>query len=777
MKFLFIVLAICFNSLILVASEVDKCAAALEPVSENVIVQERNKDRIHLKTLSNQILNFVLKFKRAPTIEEIVLHSTDKKLQLEGLQAYFSKSSAPTILDIIASARTEKPEKFTQLEIDFAKVFVQMLKENIRMPKDAELADALNVTVADMRVIYGSNKNGFALIRQHKPKEFEQYLNKILIAYTRLAKASGKDPSKQDLANELDIDIKDIESLIGENKLVHKYNDLFDLAVKRNANSFKGIQNTAIFSEERLTKAVTAMIDSETIVLTSADAGAPVNMKFLKALETYNKDNNAPVFVRPVNLETTGLQPELLESKFAHVIINTILPTRGLSIHNLKLIAKMVNPLTGQKKFGPGETRIFGHPQFRLETKAHINSKFDPVFHMTTGSITVPNYLGGRYIQERTAQMATERHYTGALILEKTSAQRGDNLINIEGVGRFHMRNIEFVQTDAEGNALENPYFMDLNKAYYSNGVVKTIRAQALMFGDFHFGATDQRAALEAKHQLLKLFLPRRVYVEDDFDGNEINHHERLHLLSQAKLAGRSGNILEEGLLYLKENLESILVLLPKDSIIIRKRSNHPHWVVRYLQDGQFMKEPQNTILGLELAKAMVEGMDPIDYYLKKHMEPSLYNRIKTLAAGETTFEGSRPVLTSFHGDKGIGGAKASMQTFVESVEAAVYGHTHTLEAFNRIINIPGNVEVPQSYAQEGFNKTLIGNAVIGPDGQIQFLLYDRKSGEYFRDRSKPLSSPEQFFAPGYPKVVPTDDPTLGARSTLSGMDQYYRKK
>lgn len=750
-------------------------ADASERSMDEVLTVEGAKLRISLRKLVERVGKLVQQNKRAPTVDEIAAVT---KIDLEMLRGYFAKASSPRIMDIVVMSKAEHPELFREFEQKYAEEAIKYLKKNFEIPSDAYMAEQLGVTTSELRLMYGSNKGALERIREYQSKALDQFIDKILVAYTRVAKQLGRSPTLEEVAVELELSAEMLAKLVGRNKVVDKFEDFYELARKRSPNSFKNVQNVNIFTQERLNKALQAARDGEVIVLTSAVAEAPVQKGFYDALKTFHKARNAPVFVRPVNLETSGLQKELLDSDFMHVVINTVKFTPSLSFHNLKLLAKMVDPLTGTKKLGPGETRIFGHIQRRLETRASADATLETLFNMTTGAITDPNYTGGRYVQERTGEFAMERHFYGAVILEKTSSRRA---VNIPGLGRFHIRMVEYIKetTDENGRLvpLEDPYFLDVNTQYFASGKKADIRLEALMFGDLHFGATDQHAALEAKKKLIQRLKPKRIYTEDDYDGKEINHHERDRIITQGMLALMKANSLEEGLHYLRENIEAILAVAPRDAIVIRKRSNHPHWVERYLQSGQFMKEPVNTPLALELSKAMLEGMDPIDYFFKKHMRPENYRRVVTLPAGEAVYEGQRGVLVSMHGDKGTNGAKGSMNAFIEATSAAIYGHTHYMQIYNRIMNIAAMAKYPQPYAKEGFSKALIGNAGIGPNGEAQFYTYDHISGEYFRDNSKPLYPADKFFAPGYPYAIPTNDPTGRHETPAGAMDQYRAQR
>lgn len=746
----------------------NQCADFFVNQADQVLTLQDSKTRINLEKLTGKVTKFVQENKRAPTLEELAKAT---RIDIDMLKGYFIKTSSPKVLEIVAMAKLENPEAYKEFESAYAEEAIKYLKKNFELPTDAYMAEQFEVSTGEVRAIYGSNKGAILRMREYQGKALNQFTDKILVVYTRIAKETGRSPLIEEVAEGLEVSVETLSKLIGKNKLVDKFEDLYELARSRSPRAFKTVQNINIFTQERLSRALTAMRDGERLVLTSAVSEAEVETGFLNALRAYNKENKAPLFIRPVNLETSGLQKELLDADFAHVIINTIKLRQDLSVHNLKLLAKMVDPLTGTKKLGPGETRIFGHIQRRLETRASADATLETLFNMTTGAITKPNYLGGKYLQERTGEFATERHFYGAIVLEKTSARRA---VDIPGLGRFHIRMVEYVD-EVNGKKLENPYFMDLNRLYYANGKTEDVRLEALMFGDLHFGATDQHAALEAKVKLIKKLNPKRIYTEDDYDGHEINHHERDRIIAQGMLALMRANSLEEGLHYLRENLEAILEAAPTDSIVIRKRSNHPHWVERYLQGGWFMKESQNTSIGIELASAMNQGMDPIDYFLKKHMRPEIYRRVVTLKPGEPIYEGERPVLVSMHGDKGTNGAKGSMNSFIEATPAAIYGHTHYEQIFNRITNMAAMAKYPQPYAKEGFSKALIGNSGVGPNGEIQTYRYDHISGEYFRDASKSLDTPEKFFAPGFPFAIPTNDPTSRNEAPAGAMDQYRR--
>lgn len=747
--------------------------------SAGVIQDNPSRNGINFEKLTKKMADFIKEKGRSPSLEEL---SEISKIDIERLKTYFGRSSSPQILEIIASAKMQRPEVFEQYEREYAEEAMRFLKKNNFLPTDSQMAEALEVSVGDVKAIYGAAKGALARIREYESEALLKYMDKILAAYTKIAKEKGKNPLPEELAAELSISTEVLMTMFGRNKLFVSFDALFDLAAKRKPNIFKGITNVNIFTPERLANTVAAIRDGNGIILTGAVAGAPVEDGMLRALKTYHRATGIPTIVSPVNLESTGLQPELLDqaaNPHVHTTINTIWLTPKMAIDNdTRVLAKQIIPETGQDNINQGITRIFPSIQRRLLTRVTPDNSIEQEFIITTGVVTKPNYRGVKIIKERTGEIATKNHFNGGIILEKDSS-RGD--FDVPGLGRYHIRAFEFVSEiiddTGEKVKLSDPYIMDMNKLYFASGRVETIRLESFHYGDLHVPSTDQRA-LRASLRIIDLLQPKRITVEDDFDGKEINHHEKANSILNAVLARTGGNNLEEGLHKLRQNLEGLLRRIPKDAKIYRKRSNHPHWVVRYLEKADFPKDDRvNAVLGYELSSAMAQGMDPIDYFLKKYMTKEDYARVVTLEPGETQYEGTRPVLTSAHGDKGISGARGSINSVRKYVVASIFGHTHTLQMINRILNIGSMVENPQAYNREGMNRLVIANGGIGPNGEVQFYIYDRFSQQFSRDWSQPLDPPEDFFAPGYPLAIPVNDPTANnpAPEPIGSRDQYSR--
>ena len=430
-----------------------------------------------------------------------------------------------------------------------------------------------------------------------------------------------------------------------------------------------------------------------------------------------------------------------------------------MRIDNLPLMPKLIDPLSGLENGLkiPGRKNqkvIVGHPRLYAKTvasPAQLNAQHPQIFY-STGSLNNPNiYQGELEISARTDAFAANNHFMGGLILEKTQGSTGPVQVGANGVGDWHIREMEFIP-EARG-------FWDRGRFYSARGGVTKRNALAVILGDTHIGEEHQRIYMQILDGVVGELNPQYLILHDLFNGHSISHHERDKVITMAQKA-------EMGLLDLewefRQNaafLNAILQKFPKLNIVI-PHANHPFWLIRYLQSGQFMQEPKNSKLGVDLAKAMMDGENVMEYALRRFGLQKT-NRVQFRDRGENFILGPdhRQAELGFHGDEGDSGRPGGIKSFKIGFDRGTYGHTHAFFRQNGVVNIPTTTDLILEYNKGGLSKWVQGLGALGPNGEIQTYLFT--NSEFFSTPATEQRSPETFFEDGFPNLIPNREGTL----------------
>lgn len=723
---------------------------------------ETASSKKQLKSIVEGVAKSIERIGRTPSEKEI---AEAIGVPESAIAAFLAKKSSPDIPALIAIAKQEYPEVFKSYEARLAKKAAEYLEENFTLPTTKQLAESLEVSEKDVVTIYGGNKAIFSRISEYERKSLDKVTDALIKTYVKAARTFGRSPILEEVAavEGSKFTVESLESLIGKDKLIADINDLFRMAEKRNPKSLKGVHNLEVYNEAKFESLMKDIKDGERLVVTVGVAGAPVNKEFLSALKTYYANQRAPLYVRPINNETTGLDPALQNERFVHVLISEIELSPDLALSNIAVTAKQKNPLTGLDDIGPrGRSLVIGATKVVTRIVPTKDNVHRPHMLMTTGALNDANvYQGGLYVSRRTDYIAEANHFMGALVIEKTS---GTSSFVLDGPrkGAFHVRHIQYIP--------EKQGFMDLNRFYTATGVTKE-RIEAVNFGDTHVAHTDQVLA-EKVFNFLREMMPKKVFLDDLFDGRSISHYERDKLITMAKNAEKNNLKLEEELDITVDYLRAMIEAAPKDTVFYIKDANHNNWVHRYLESGRFMYEAQNTGIGLELAPVMKSGKNPIEYYFAKKLGSKYMNRIIFLKPNESHKVGPahRAVEMGEHGDKGANGAKGSFNSFIRGMGGSSTGHSHTSQRYNNTASNGTTSENPGHYAQGGMSNWIQGLQIVGPNGEQQILMF--RHGEWYRDSSQPLQRTEEFFEDGFPFAKPNNGPTSAVQ-----VDQYSSRR
>lgn len=471
---------------------------------------------------------------------------------------------------------------------------------------------------------------------------------KILKQYADLASELGHAPRMEDL----------VEAGLSKDSVKHHFSSLGNLDEKARElypQSFFDADIGDLYNDKALKRLRKEVKRHKRFVITTAVTGCEVDLPFYNSIKQYCTNNDALMLVMvssdPAHTKSKGgygtidkaLQNEVL------VLEDTDLNS-NIFISTIKLSAKHIDPTTGLDRIGQrAGSFVFASPKQRLNLVATSNIKL-PHSLMTTGAITMPNYNTDMYMSERTAYIANADHVMGALIVE------------IEDKDRYHYRQI---QANADGS------FVDLG-VRYSPDTVAAECPEALVLGDWHSGATDPQVRQATEEMLVEL-KPRVVVLHDAFDGLSINHHEEHNALSKAQRFINGAPSLEQEIQQLTADLDWFAQFV--DEIVVVK-SNHDEFLSKhYLQKAKYADDPQNHFYALDLAKAMLQGKDPLQFAVEA---AGLKNKHKIKWLKRDDDYKIAGIELGAHGDKGPNGSKGSLRNMQKAYGKSVTGHSHT---------------------------------------------------------------------------------------------------
>lgn len=480
--------------------------------------------------------------------------------------------------------------------------------------------------------------------KKRGPKTDTAKSDRMILAYAKLCKLLGKYPSRIEFCEGTEY-TKDV--------LSHYHNSLSELkerAINKYPDSFKGVFNENIFHPKALQELKSVIRGSKRFVVTTAVTGCPVDKNFLAAIQTYCKENDAEMLTLiasdPAARVKDFLDPAIPRDT---VVVDDVSLNKNIHLNTIKLSAKHIDPITSLSRIGHRQGGfIYASPKQRLKFMPTARVQYTHAI-MTTGAITSPNYGTDKYMSDRTAHIAEHDHVMGAIIIE------------IQDNKKYFFRQ---VQAESDGS------FIDLGRKYDKLGSEKYL-PEAFVLGDWHSGETDP-AARKCWEEVCKLLKPKYLVLHDAFNGLSINHHEEKNTILLAQRAMEGKLVLKHEVKELADDITGLSKLVEE---IVMVKSNHDEFLSRYLADGKYVKDPVNHRYALDLARAMLDGEDPLKSALADMCDIS---KVRFLVRDESFVLGG--VQLGAHGDKGPNGSRGGTKSLEGAYGNSVTGHCHSPE-------------------------------------------------------------------------------------------------
>lgn len=526
----------------------------------------------------------------------------------------------------------------------------------------------------------------------------QRKIKSLLKSYVDVVNKIRKFPTRADLA----------EKGITRDTIRHYFVNLEkmrDMAKTVYPEAFEGVISVDDYTNENVTEELS---NSKVLFLTTAVNGQFAHQKFMDSIATFCKKNKAKLALLPSHDPAHNLDNEI-EWHFDSRIVEEMHPiifedynlNSNLHISGVRINAKQINPTTGLSRISQGHgSFIFASPKQSLEFIPNSNVKM-PHAMMSTGSCTLPNYKTTKGNSLRTAFLAHYDHVIGGIIVE------------IKDDKIYHFRQ---VQADKNGK------FIDLGIEYSGKGTRKV--AGDLIMGDYHAGEHDE-VAVKGNEDLAKRVKSKRVFLHDMFNGNSISHHEQHNIVVRAQRAKQDEVSLEKELQVTSEQIDRV-GSWPSVKEIVMVKSNHDEFLIRWLQDARFNKDPLNFQMGCKLADLAVDDVDPLQAGIET-VRPLKHSKKVTWLQRDEDYK-IAGIECGAHGDKGPNGSRGTKKNLEKAYGQAIIGHSHTPGILRGIFQVGTTSKLHLGY-NVGPSSWVHCSCVIYPNGQRQLINFI--NGEY----------------------------------------------
>ena len=408
-------------------------------------------------------------------------------------------------------------------------------------------------------------------------------------------------------------------------------------------------------------------------------------------MDLYSEKNNGEIIVLPTTGKNITDDPILHKKlQLYRVIDSDYSINKSIKIKDFGARPQQINPLTGLERFCQGD-KSYIMPGTKQVFKFVSNSYDDiPKAIMTTGAITRPNYN----LRHRTGRIASQDHEYGFVVVE------------VENNKYFHFRHV---------TALRNGNFSDITGVYKNGKHYKNTNVNSIVLGDIHPGEGNPKHK-KASMEQIDLFKPKSLFLHDVFNGRSISHHYKGHNIEKHKVYEEQGLLLEKEL---KDTLKEIQSYSKSmgHGIVYIVASNHDEHLYRYLDEGRFVNDKGNDLIGSQLYTAALQGHNPLEYGLD--LVGTVPENVIFIAR-----DTGHKVLgyeLGNHGDLGSNGGRGSPRSTEAANSKSITAHSHSAFKLRNTHRVGTSTKLRLSY-NRGYSNWSNSNGVLYDMGTVQHL-------------------------------------------------------
>jgi hypothetical protein len=490
-------------------------------------------------------------------------------------------------------------------------------------------------------------------------KELKSKIEYVLEDYASFVTENGRIPSGIELKDQFALTKKTVEHHFGN------YERLMRAALLEYPKAFKNVFMPEDFSKSAFETLKLDCVGYKRFVITTAIVGQRVFEPGLNALLNYCEKKKAKLLIMPLGKELLGLDSRL---KPFGIVTGELYLNSNIKLVPVRLSEKTLNPTAGLARVGARScTTIYPAPKL---TKLSIPTDMGrfPRLMLSTGAITQASY-GEKHdlkMVKKADYIAEADHELSAVIVE------------ISDDHFFFQREM---QIDIDGSVVDVGPKGAFR--YHASGKVTKEKAKAMSVGDWHSGLTSQ-AAFDLFPAIAAATGAERVLLHDVFNMSSHSHHTVNDAIVSAQLEERGDDDLVSELEGLADDFSHWLKKTQASIEIVA--SNHPEHLNKAISMG-FLNRPSSFRIYCQLALAMLDGHDPLQFGLKEfagfeHKRIRFLSRddksvIKTKVKGPNGKLHSVTLQLNYHGDKGANGARGP-QSLAVALGCSIVGHTHT---------------------------------------------------------------------------------------------------
>ena len=432
---------------------------------------------------------------------------------------------------------------------------------------------------------------------------------------------------------------------------------------------------------------------SKKYVITTAQYNAPINKALYEGMKKYCDVNKAQMIVIPT-VGKSVLEDQILHKTLQEdpeiLIMTNYLINNNLKIRDFGVRPQQINPLTGLERFAQGD-KSYIMPGTKQALKFIPNSINElPKAIMTTGAITKPYYN----LRHRVGKIATQDHTYGMVVVE------------VENNKIFHFRHVR---------AMTNGKFTDLGVQYNGKAKPKTIETLAIVPGDIHPYQLNKRHK-KATFEQFETLKPKNIFLHDLFNGYSVSHHYKDNNSEYYKISKEQGLDLEKEL---KETSRVLNEYASKvNGTVYVVASNHDEHLTRYLNEGRFIRDKGNDLIGSKLYSALLEGYNPLEYGLSL-VGTTPDNVVFLDRNDDFKIKGYQ---LGRHGDKGMSGARGSPRSSEIGSGKSISAHTHAPMIMRNVYVVGTSTDLNLEYIKGYYSPWVNTNGVLYKDGSVQLL-------------------------------------------------------
>lgn len=438
----------------------------------------------------------------------------------------------------------------------------------------------------------------------------------------------------------------------------------------------------------------------KTYIITSWEMRVGIDEAFVATLENMAKTYDATLMLAPVQASDANYIPEHIKEKF-FILLDDCKFNENLQFKYVETNALIQSPLAGHVGAYPDYTTIIPGlvKELRTEPSQHYVKQL-----MSTGSL---GYLNAKVsdfedLDEdkeflRKWRTVTTRRHGKPTAIAKNYVVPSALIVDVLDRKTFLTR---FITSYKDG------VVYDLNKKFTPT-TVESSQPLALVTGDFHAYYVDEDA-YRATKEMIRLFNPGEVILNDFFDGASVNHHE----MGSAVKFHVAPSIREEA----DVTADMLKELSRLSNKVTYLQSNHDNFLMKYLDvaDRQWrLNRNYEIACGLQFFRVNTQ-LHPII----KLLDLNHIDNLQFVREQDDYYVGK--VLVK-HGHEGISGVRAGFIQLAKMYNYYAQGHTHQPSVFRNAMCVGLNGRLDMDYAVGG-NAWLHANGVIQPDNSQQVL-------------------------------------------------------